>query len=134
MKNTPDDAKQKLNIGMEKEMARQIAYSILEYITAWRTAKLVAKPPASRQEVGREDVATAIQDLNDELFGDDEPVPAVNGHKVQLLSPEVAISASKFLNGVLCPMEHQDLYHQYWRSTQWLAVNLETLIGWRYRN
>ena len=133
-KNTPADMKQKLNIGMEKEMARQIAYSILEYMIAWRTAKLVAKPPISRKEVEPEDVAMAIQELNDDLFGDEPLRPSVNGHKLQLLSPEVAIASGKFLDGSLCPPEFKNWYDEFVMAQKSAPRDNEHLANWRYRN
>jgi hypothetical protein len=133
-KNTPDDAKQKLNIGMEKEMARQIAYSLLEYMTAWRTANLMAKPPASRQEVSLEDVAEVIQDLNDDLFGDDEPPAPASQPQPVIISPEAAIAAGKFLSGELCPPEYKHWYDECVAMLQSAPRSLEHLTSWRYRN
>jgi hypothetical protein len=132
-KDVHDDLKQKLNIGMEKEVARQIAYSILEYMIAWRTASLMAAPLITRKEISPEVAAMTIQEINDDLFDDDFGSHA-NGHRPPSLSPEVAIVAGMFLNGETCPHEFKNLYDQFVAATGGAPRDQEHMINWRYRN
>ncbi|MCB8944524.1 MAG: hypothetical protein H6658_12310 [Ardenticatenaceae bacterium] len=130
--NTPDAQKQKLNVGMTKEEARQIAYSVLEYMTAWRTAGLLAQPKAAARVQNQEDIAMAINEIVDDLFGD-EP-PPTSAAAPELLPPEVAIAAGKFLNGYLCPPEFKNWYDEFVEAKHTAPRNNEHLGSWRYRN
>ena len=133
-KGTPDDAKQKLNIGMEKEMARQIAYSILEYMTAWRMVGLLAQPTALSCQQSEGDVAMAVNEIVNDLFGD-EPLPTPAGEpEPGILSPETAVASGKFLNGELCPPELKSWYDEYVAIMKSPTRSQEHLTSWRYRN
>lgn len=103
-------ATKKINVGMTTDDARQMAYAVLEYMTAWRTAKLM-KPPRPHVD---------LDELNEELFGTPAvsrpptvsrpPAPAGqtmaqhNGHRNgQVNGTAAATKMLHFLDGKPCP-------------------------------
>jgi hypothetical protein len=127
-------ATKKINVGMTLQDARQMAYAVLEYMTAWQAAQLM-KPP--RQHVD-------IDDLNDELFGNTPvarpPAPAgqthhqQNGHVNGSVNEATAVKMLHYEDGHVCTGKLISEFMAY-ADTHGGKVprSEEHLIQWIYR-
>lgn len=93
-------ATKKINVGMTLQDARQMAYAVLEYMLAWRTAQLMTPTRIDIAEVG------------DDLFGEPavERLSSVGQVREQhngngIVKEETAVTNLYFLDKTPCPEE-----------------------------
>lgn len=122
----------KVNVMMTKMQARQMAYDVLEFLTAVRTKALIAGLTQSGEQP-----RITVQEMVDELgLGFQQPSPVTAAPKpvtpVQQLGPEQAYLKKLYLNGVVVAQDDLNNYQFFCEQKGGPPANRETLMGFVY--
>lgn len=124
-----------VNIVLLKDQAREIAYDVLEFLTAART-KLLLSGIAQHGGAKQISVEEMVNELGlpelDEVDVSFNPAPKPTA-VAQLLDPIEAFGKKLYLNGEPVPDDYWTEYEQYTQETGQPPVNQEALINRIYR-
>ncbi len=125
-----------VNIVLLKEQAREVAYDLLEFLTAARTKLLLAgiaqhggKPAITMEAMVNE---LGLPDLDEEEEPSFTPAPKPTAVLTRL-DPLKAFAHKQYLNSEPVPEQYLTEYEQYTRETGQPPFNQEALINRMYR-
>ncbi len=121
-----------VNIVLLREQARQIAYDVLEFLTAVRTKLLLQAitQPGGKPHITMEEMVNelGLPDLDSSFTAAPKPTAVITQ-----LDPLKAFAEKRYLNSELVPEQYLAEYHTYTQETGKPPFNQEALINRIYR-